>query len=286
MANYATHIGVGTVVSGALATLTLAADVVGPESLIAVTLAGVVGSILPDIDLKESRASKMFFSGIGVFASFCVLFVAAVEFSIAELWILWLGSLVLVRYGLHAIFHRLSVHRGAWHSVMAGVLCAALTAILFHHVLGKHEGVAWLAGGFLFIGYMSHLILDEVYSVDFLDRRIKASFGTALKLYDSRYPWNSAAMALATAALLALSPSPTAFVEGISSKDLWAGLHQKLLPHDGWFGVVGEDGRLIWRSETFGSLIAGGDGDEDPVPLSPPEATGSIGRDGPPSEGR
>lgn len=248
MANYATHIGVGTVVSGALATLTLAADVVGPESLIAVTLAGVVGSILPDIDLKESRASRMFFSGIGVFASFCVLFIAAIHFSIAELWILWLGSLVLVRYGLHAVFHRLSVHRGAWHSLLAGLMCAALTAIIFHHVLGKHEGVAWLGGGFLFIGYVTHLILDEIYSVDFMDRRIKKSFGTALKLVDTRYPLNSSAMAICTIAALMVSPSPTAFVEGISSRDLWAGLHQRLLPQDKWFGIMDENGQVIWRA--------------------------------------
>ena len=52
MANFTTHIGAGTVVSGALATLTLAADVVAPENLIAVTMAGVLGSILPDIDLS------------------------------------------------------------------------------------------------------------------------------------------------------------------------------------------------------------------------------------------
>ncbi|MEL7049371.1 MAG: metal-dependent hydrolase [Pseudomonadota bacterium] len=276
MANYATHIGVGTVVSGALATLTLAADVVGPESLVAVTLAGVVGSILPDIDLKESRASRMFFSGIGVFASFCVLFIAAMHYSIAELWILWLGSLVLVRYGLHAIFHRLSVHRGAWHSLLAGVFWAALTAIFFHHVLGKHEGVAWLGGGFMFIGYMTHLVLDEVYSVDFMDRRIKASFGTALKLFDSRYPSQSAVLAVCTAGILLVSPSPVAFVEGISSRDLWAGLHSKLLPEDRWFGVMDESGQFIWSYDGEGPKVL--TETSQPVGQQPPQnlTTGSI----------
>ena len=58
MANFPTHIGVGTVVSGALATATLATDVVAPRDLVAVTLAGVLGSVLPDIDLKESRPSR------------------------------------------------------------------------------------------------------------------------------------------------------------------------------------------------------------------------------------
>jgi len=244
MANYATHIAAGTVVSGALATLTLAADVVGPESLIAVTLAGVAGSVLPDIDLKDSRASRILFSGIAVFVSFCVLFLCATKYSIAELWILWLGSLLFVRYGLHGIFHHISVHRGVWHSVLAAVFWAGLTAILYKYALGRHEGVAWLAGGFMFVGYLVHLSLDEIYSVDFLDRRIKASFGTALKFFDSRYPKSSAAMAAATAIVLFFAPSPTAFVDGITSRDLWAGLHQRLLPQDRWFGVVGDGGRI------------------------------------------
>lgn len=279
MANYATHIAVGTVVSGALATLTLAADVVGPQSLVAVTLAGVVGSVLPDIDLKESRASRMFFSGLGVFASFCVLFGAATEFSIAELWILWLGSLILVRYGLHAIFHRISVHRGVWHSLLAGLMCAALTAIVFHQLLGKHEGVAWLGGGFLFIGYITHLILDEMYSVDFMDRRLKTSFGTALKIWDSRYPANSAAMAVCTVALLLVSPSPTAFIDGISSRDLWAGLHQRLLPQERWFGMIDDNGRFDWpqaRVSPYATVGTAAPPREMTTRKAPPSETGSL----------
>ena len=53
MANFPTHIVVGTIVAGSLATLTLAADVIAPENLVAVTMAGSLGSVLPDIDLKD-----------------------------------------------------------------------------------------------------------------------------------------------------------------------------------------------------------------------------------------
>ena len=259
MANYATHIAAGTVVSGALATLTLAANVISEESLIAVTLAGVVGSILPDIDLKDSRASRILFSGIGAFASFCVLFIAAAHYSIAELWIIWLGSLILVRYGFHAVFHHISVHRGVWHSLLAGAFCAVLTAIVFHYVLGLHEGVAWLGGGFMFVGYLVHLTLDEIYSVDFMGHRLKASFGTALKFFDRRYPVSSAGMALATLAALIVTPSTQAFVDGISSEKLWAGLHDKFLPKDKWFGFIGEDGRIFVNTanQQQGSMTTG-----------------------------
>ncbi len=238
MANFTTHIGAGTVQAGVLATLTLAADVVAPENLVAVTLAGVLGSVLPDIDLKDSRASKMMFAGLAVFSSFVVLFAFAEKYSVVELMVLWLGTLVSVRYGLHMLFHRLSVHRGVWHSLLAGAFFAAVTAIIMYYVLGRHEGVAWLGGGFLFLGYLQHLVLDEIYSVDVMNRRIKSSFGTALKLFDSRYRAASIAMVVAAALALYMTPPAKTFLDGITQRSLWADLNQRLLPEDKWFGVL------------------------------------------------
>lgn len=254
MANFTTHIAAGTIVAGGLATLTLAADVIAPENLIAVTMAGVLGSVLPDIDLKESRPSRALFSGLAIFFSFAVLFSFATKFSIAELWVIWLGTLILVRYGLHNAFHHLSVHRGIWHSILAAAFSAVVTSIIFAYVLGKPEGVAWLAGGFLFVGFLVHLTLDEIYSVDVMDRRLKSSFGTALKLFDSRHRYASASMAAALALALFLAPSPTAFVEGISSRPMWTALNQRLLPEGSWFGLG-----TVW------SRVAGGSAPESDI---------------------
>jgi len=249
MANFATHVGVGTIVSGALATITLAADVIAPDNLVAVTLAGVLGSVLPDIDLKDSRASRALFSGLAVFFSFCVLFMNAAQYSIAELWLLWLGSFLLVRYAAEALFHRFSYHRGIWHSIVAGLFWWFLTAIVFYYILGTHEGVAWLAGGFMFIGYLTHLLLDEIYSVNLLDQRLKRSFGSAMKLFDARKPGESATIAALAVILFLLAPPSKPFVEGISSKQLWSGLNDRLLPRDDWFGVLGKSGIHIGRRD-------------------------------------
>ncbi len=238
MANFTTHIAVGTVVSGALATLTLAANVVPHESLVAVTLAGVLGSVLPDIDLKDSRPSRAMFAGLGIFFSFAVLFTCAGKYSIVELWMLWLGTLLGVRYGMHAIFHRIAVHRGIWHSLLATAFCALLTAVVFKYILGEADGIAWLGGGFLAIGYLTHLVLDEIYSVDVMDVRLKSSFGTALKFIDIHNWQHSLAMAVGVAGLTFIAPPTGQFVEGISSKSMWTSLEQQLLPRDSWFGIV------------------------------------------------
>jgi membrane-bound metal-dependent hydrolase YbcI (DUF457 family) len=238
MANFPTHIVVGTVVAGSLATLTLAADVIAPENLVAVTMAGSLGSVLPDIDLKDSRPSRALFAGLAVFFSFALLFHFAPQLSIAEMWILWLGTLLFVRYGLHTMFHRLTSHRGIWHSLIAALACAFATVIIFYYVFARPDGVAWLAGGFLLIGFLTHLILDEMYSVDVLGNHIKKSFGTAFKPIDMRNPAGSAAMAVAAVLLLLLTPSITVFYDGITSRPMWASLHERLLPKDRWFGVM------------------------------------------------
>ena len=237
MANFPTHIVVGTVVAGSLATLTLAADVIAPENLVAVTMAGSLGSVLPDIDLKDSRPSRALFAGLAVFFSFALLFHFAPRLSIAEMWVLWLGTLLFVRYGVHTMFHRFTSHRGIWHSLIAGLVCALATVLMFYYVFDRPDGVAWLGGGFLLIGFLTHLILDEMYSVDVLGNHIKKSFGTAFKPIDMRNPAGSVAMVVAAVALLFLTPSISVFYDGITSRPMWASLQQRLLPRDTLFGV-------------------------------------------------
>ena len=173
------------------------------------------------------------FAGLAIFFSFAVLFTVAVKYSIAESFIVWLGTLVGVRYGLHAIFHRISVHRGIWHSLLAAIFCSIATAIVFARFLVRPDGVAWLAAGFMMIGYLTHLTLDEMYSVDVMDTRIKSSFGTALKLIDTRHWGASVAMAAACALAVMVSPPTKMFVDGVSSKDMWTSLHSRLLSMPG-----------------------------------------------------
>ena len=272
MANFPTHIAVGTVVSGALATVTVAADMVAPENIVAVTLAGVLGSILPDIDLEESRPAKAMFSGLAIFFSFAVLFGLDRSYSIAEMLILWLGTLLLVRFGAKEVFFRFSYHRGVWHSLLALVFCAFVAAVVFSRLLGRDDGIAWLGAAFMGVGYLTHLILDELYAVDVMDTRVKASFGTALKLFDYRHLGHSAAMAVAVVLVFLVTPPSRTFLDSIASRPLWAGLNQRLLPQDKWFGGMA---RLFERHGAPNTQVV-------PAGASP-IATGSVPAPPPPA---
>lgn len=236
MANFPTHLAVGTVASGMLATLTMATGMVAPKDIITLALAGAMGGVLPDIDLKDSRSSRIIFFALGLFLSFVVLFCVVEHYSISELWIIWIGTFLAVRYIGHLLFHYFAVHRGVFHSILAAAFFLVVTAAIFHQGLGAEPGISWLAGFFMFFGYLVHLFLDEIYSVDFSGNRVKRSFGTALKLFEHRDINASILMALAVAGAFYFTPSFIGFFEVVATGDLWATLWERMLPQDGWFG--------------------------------------------------
>lgn len=87
---------------------------------------------------------------------------------------------IIIRFGVAEIFKRYTVHRGMWHSIPA-----ALIATLLAFLICSCEDIRLRAFKAIavFIGFMSHLILDEIYSIDVRRVRVKKSFGTALKFW-------------------------------------------------------------------------------------------------------
>jgi hypothetical protein len=87
---------------------------------------------------------------------------------------------LVIRYGLSSVFKRMSVHRGMFHSIPALLIAGLVTFMLDHHLSLTLR--LFLAMGVM-IGFLSHLVLDEVCSVDFLGAKLKANqfAGSALK---------------------------------------------------------------------------------------------------------
>ena len=249
MANFATHLGVGTIASGMAATLAVATNMISHADIISLALAGALGSVLPDVDLKDSRSSRIIFFALGLVLSFVVLFSVVSQYSIAELWIIWIGSFLMVRYVGHLLFHNFAVHRGIFHSVLAGVFFLMATAAIFHHGFKADPRICWLSGIFMFFGYLVHLLLDEVYSVDFNGNRVKRSFGTALKLFEHRNVAASLLMVAATLGVFFLTPSFSGFYEVVSTADLWGDLWERMWPEDGFFGFSFDRAQALGHQE-------------------------------------
>ena len=238
MANFNTHLAVASVGSGLCATVALAGHAAPNNYLLTLTLAGTIGGILPDIDLERAVPARMLFSVLGIVAAFIALFTLQEQHSIAELWLVWLGAYFITRFGVYKAFEKRTHHRGIFHSILAGVFFMILTADIFSRVLGQPAAQAWLTGLFLFIGFLIHLALDEIYSVDVEGRTIKKSFGTALKLFDTHSLRASVLMAVAVVAVLLASPPTRDFVEMVKPPVFFAFLKDRLLPKgNNWFDL-------------------------------------------------
>lgn len=235
MANFNTHLAVAAVGSGLCATVAMAGKAAPDNYLLTLTLAGAIGGILPDIDLEKAHPSRMLFGALGCIFGFIALFTFKRQYSIAELWLVWLGVYLFVRYGVFTIFHNRTKHRGIFHSLLAGAFFMTLTAVIFERVFAQPPALAWLTGFFVFIGFVIHLVLDEIYSVDVEGVHIKRSFGSALKLFDYKSARASIGMALAFSIVIALSPPSKDFEDMVKAPVLFAFLKDRMLPKGQWF---------------------------------------------------
>jgi hypothetical protein len=229
MANFNTHLGVAAVASGMLATLCLQVGFVDAKDALLLGTVGVIGGILPDIDLHYSHPSRILFSLLGIIITFLWIFSAENELSILQLWGAGLGIYLFVRYPVWALFQKLTVHRGSIHSMITALLFCFVTAALSFHAFGKPPFISWLIALFMFLGFILHLVLDEIYSVDFMGHRIKKSFGTALKLFDKSERISSGVILASIVVTWFFTPDVNKFIDTLSSAETYRVIAERLL---------------------------------------------------------
>jgi len=228
MANFNTHFGVAAVGSGMLATLALQVGFVDATDALLLATAGVVGGILPDIDLHYSHPSRILFSLLGVLLAFLWIFSAEDTLTIVELWGAGLGIYLFIRFPTWALFHKFTVHRGVIHSIVAALFFALLTSAVSFHLFHKSPFISWLIAFFIFLGFILHLLLDEIYSVDFMGHRLKRSFGTALKLLDTKMSISGGILFVSALVVWFFTPDSGQFIDTLISKETYQLIMQRM----------------------------------------------------------
>jgi len=200
MANFKTHITFSTLLgAGYGGAAYFLYDVPWPTSLLAGGLCGVSG-MLPDID-----------SGPGVPLRESMAFAAAVvpmmlidrfqEFGMSPELIVLAGAgiYLTIRFVIAELLKRYTVHRGMFHSLPAAVIVAELAFLLCS---GEDMRLRLYKAGAVLVGYLSHLLLDELYSIQWYRGRLKLkrSFGTAVKFFGHGW-WPNASTYLKLAVL-------------------------------------------------------------------------------------
>ena len=181
MANFNVHLNSAAIVSG-ISSVTLASvHMIDIKTSFYCFFAGIIGGILPDIDHDNSIPVRIIQFIISNLVAFLVVYNYFTKLKILDIVALWLGIYVLFEI-IFFLFKKFTTHRGIIHSIPMGILFGLITILFLYNVLHLNLIISYYIGIFIFIGYLTHLILDEIYSIDLAGNRIKKSFGTALKV--------------------------------------------------------------------------------------------------------
>lgn len=235
MADFRTHLIVGIAASGIGAGALASVGVLNPAAAPACFALGALGALLPDVDLDHSIPARVAFSLVALAGAFALVLALAPRWSLAELALAGTGAWLVLRYGVFGAINRWTVHRGLVHSLPAAAAFALATVLGAHRLYGAPAEVAWLAGGFLGAGFVVHLVLDEICSVDLLGRRLKRSFGTALSFGDVRNLPGTLALYALAGGLYRMCPPAGGLGQKLSDAGLYRELGARLLPTHGWF---------------------------------------------------
>lgn len=141
--------------------------------------------MLPDLDSGSSVPHREMISLISLLAPMLMLSRFATYGMTPDQVIFAAGFIYLfIRFVVGSAFRKYTVHRGMWHSIPAAMIAGLATFLLCHSF---EFNVRLLKAWAVVIGFVSHLILDEIYAVNWAGKRIKlkSSFGTAVKLFST-----------------------------------------------------------------------------------------------------
>jgi hypothetical protein len=144
--------------------------------------ATTLGGLLPDLDSDSGVPVRELFSLTAAVVPLLVQKRLQPFELTPEQTLVVLGGLYLfIRFIAAAAFKAWTVHRGMFHSLPA-MCIAGLAVFLVDH--GRTLELRLFLAGAIMLGFLSHLVLDELCSVDFMGVRLRLNryAGSALKL--------------------------------------------------------------------------------------------------------
>jgi hypothetical protein len=124
-----------------------------------------------------------------------------------------------VRFCIGGLFKRYTVHRGMWHSIPAA---GTATLLAFLACSGEDLTARYFKAAAVGIGFLTHLVLDELWSVSLRGLRLKKSSGTALKFW-GKSRWANFSTYAKLIVLVALATGDPVFMQ-------WMGYYDRGLP--------------------------------------------------------
>lgn len=182
MAGFKTHISVSCGIGAAYGAVGSYMGLPTESCLVAAGIFGLAG-VLPDLDSKTGVPVRetMALTAAAVPALMIDRF-QALDLSNERIVLLIVGMYLVIRFGVGELFKRYTIHRGMWHSIPAAL---TIGCVVYLMATGISEEVRYFKAAAACLGFLTHLILDEIWSVELNARgvHLKRSSGTALKMF-------------------------------------------------------------------------------------------------------
>jgi hypothetical protein len=187
-----------------------------PTCALSAGLCAMAG-MLPDVDSDTSRSFKeCIFLAAGLSAVLIVHRLREYPKLPDDIPILCGAvAFLLVRFVGGYLIRRATSHRGMFHSIPAAFFSGQIIFFLATGTVSER----FVKGFALTAGYLSHLILDEICSIDSTGKtlRLKKSFGTALKLYSNKHVIASGLLYLCVASLAFTAIKDPTIIEAVKT---------------------------------------------------------------------
>jgi membrane-bound metal-dependent hydrolase YbcI (DUF457 family) len=149
----------------------------------AVLIVGTVAGLLPDLDSDTSKPLTFLFQGLALLVPMLLLWprVRYPQYPLEWIVCAYTIAYLSVNYGLRALCKKMTVHRGAMHSLPFCFVCGGIGYMLF---LPSGAWLAFYVAGTISGGCLLHLMQDEYCAVSWrfgCVPIIKKSRGSALK---------------------------------------------------------------------------------------------------------
>ncbi|TWT41558.1 metal-dependent hydrolase [Botrimarina hoheduenensis] len=218
MADFRTHVTFSSALGAGYAVVASGCGFDMSTALVAGGLCGVSG-MLPDVD-SDSGVPRREALGFAAAIVPMLLLDRFKQLSLTYDQVVLLAAALYfgIRFVAANLIGRWSVHRGMWHSIPAVLIFAGLAFL----ITSPENPIftRYLKAAAVGLGALSHLVLDEIYSVDTRGvlPRFKKSFGTAVKLWGSSPTANFSVYAKLAAVTVAILMEP-AVIERIDMRN-------------------------------------------------------------------
>ncbi len=216
MANFISHVTGAAVVTGVGAVTMQALGFIELNTMMACWMLGIAGGLAPDLDSDDPKALGIIFNIITALV-WLLLFAGLIErLSLLEFTIALVVATLFVRVGLFLFFMHATQHRGNFHSIMGGVVLAFMIAAIAGRVVDGFT--AWVLALFCFLGFVTHLVMDELFRVNLVNEGCEKPLFSAFKFVSVEKKPLTAAMFVSAFLLWFFTPGHQALIDGYKQR--------------------------------------------------------------------